>query len=85
MTQVCGDWTSAVYSYLSKHLETIRVRRRDPFCRDARRWPDPLGLWSCSAAAQMQQLCRISSASAWHLVMQQVLPCQVRTDHVHLC
>ncbi len=25
--QVCGDWTSAVYDYLSNYLETIQVGR----------------------------------------------------------
>lgn len=24
--QVCGDWTGAVYNYLSEYLETIQVR-----------------------------------------------------------
>ena len=27
--QVCGDWTSAVYNYLSEYLETIQVGHHD--------------------------------------------------------
>ena len=28
--QVCGDWTSAVYDYLSEYLDTVQVGRPNP-------------------------------------------------------
>ena len=32
--QVCGDWTSAVYDYLSEYVETTQVCQDSCLCRD---------------------------------------------------